>query len=127
MGTQGRDVFWWHTVWEHSPALLHSRDMAPRRNIPGTNGDSGDPKPHTQTRATQPQVINPSPEMVTPGEGTARPSICGATISHCTLDLYHSSVSWTLLVAMASYWLRMSRRAAVRSGLLASTSTCTLC
>lgn len=44
-----------------------------------------------------------------------------------TLDLYHSSVSWTLLAAMASYWLRMSRRAAVRSGLLVSTSTCTRC
>lgn len=44
---------------------------------------------------------------------------------HSTLDLYHSSASAMLLAAMASYCMRMSLRAAVRSGLDISIWICT--
>lgn len=44
-----------------------------------------------------------------------------------TLDLYHSSDSWMFLEARFSYCRRTSLRAAVRSGLAISMSTCTCC
>lgn len=44
---------------------------------------------------------------------------------HSTLDLYHSSASAMFLAAMASYCIRMSLRAAVRSGLDISIWICT--
>lgn len=50
------------------------------------------------------------------------PLYCGYTF-----DLYHSSVSCILFVAMDSYWMRISRRAVVKSGLVMSISMWTCC
>lgn len=53
--------------------------------------------------------------------------VAGWPTVRATLDRYHSSASCMLLDAMASYCVRISLKAAVRSGLATSSSTWTCC
>lgn len=61
--------------------------------------------------------------------GASRPLPVSPPMSPGTFDLYHSSASCRFFTAMLSYWVRMSRSAAVRSGWRSSTCTsaCWLC
>lgn len=82
-GTKGRNVFWWHTVWEHSPALPQGH--GPEEKHPWHKwGQQRSQTAHTTenhpTPGDQPQPWDGD----TPG-GTARPSIWGATSSHLGL------------------------------------------